>query len=76
MTSEEKQVLEWASTWAQAMQDGADASDGIKKARSSKDARDRLLADVNHRKALADFKWSEIALLDAVRAMWVQKRAR
>jgi len=76
MTNEEKRVLEWAAAWAQGASDIADAAHGLESARSSDDARDRLAAEVNHRRTAAQFGEAELALLDAVRAMWASKRAR
>lgn len=76
MTNEEKQVLERAGVWAQAMQDVADAGQGVERSRSSDDARTRISAEVDHRWAVARFGEAELALLDAVRAVWAQNRMR
>lgn len=70
MDDYERLVIERAGTWAQAVEDLDAADRDIEQAREGESSRDRMRALHVRQVARADLTQTEIALLDAVRAMW------
>lgn len=70
MTTDQQQVIEAASRWAQAASDLASAEKDLHDTEVSDDPRPRMVNVALHRCASAAFADAEVELMDAVRASW------